>query len=52
MIPPTATTSYIVLASLIGGQWHERKYEVSDKSWKEALKIFKDAKVKYKILYK
>jgi hypothetical protein len=52
MIPPTATTSYVVLASLINGQWHENKYEVSDKNWKEALKILKDANVRCKLLYK
>lgn len=52
MMTPTSTVKYVLLASFLNGHWIETTYEVSDRRWKDALKILRDLNTRVKLIYK
>ena len=42
----------IVIASKTKGTWNEYEFHVSDRRWREALKILKDSSDDLKIIYR
>lgn len=48
----TPAGKYVILSALIDGEWIETQYEVSDPLWKEAIRVFSDLHVSFRLAYK
>jgi hypothetical protein len=46
------STKQVIVSALLNGQWFISTFNVSDPTWKEAIKAYKEANKHFKITYK